>query len=167
MKLLDIIKEDLEYEKAKDASKDKFVIGKEISELFSSDYVYPVNAYEDHTAKSRFDKNVYRTLRYNFESKDNTIYSILFQININTRTGRLDFMTGGTHPSMYPLINNHDSIKVLNTLKSIIDKHRDQIDSLQIHSMPERLKFYEKILAHMNIKYEYIDPQTIIAFLNK
>lgn len=120
-----------------------------IKELFDETHVYPTRLYQDTQ-----DGDV-RTLRYEFQTKDNVTYKVLITLYVYPKLARLDFHTVSKNPehsSAIELINTHDAIKVFNTLKSIIYKHRDEIDKLLISSTHDRVKFYEKMLNHLHIK---------------
>lgn len=134
-----------------------------LNELFGSD-VYPVNVTED----KRFPSNgqSIRILRYEFTTKDNVEYRVMVQIWKKDRVGKLDFMTHSKNPehsSIIQLINTHDAIKVFNTLKSIIENHRKEFDSLQIESSPDRIPFYEKLLKYFHVNYKKIGSDYLLA----
>jgi hypothetical protein len=142
-----------------------------INELFSTDYTYDVKL----TEKSSFANS--DSYRYEFITKDDVKYRILLNVNKKNKMGVLNFDTIGinnrNYSSMIHLINTKDSIKVFNTLKSIIYKHIDEIDKIGIYSTEDRIKFYKKLLEHMGIKViresgeEYKEGDTIIIGILK
>lgn len=115
-----------------------------------------------------------RTIRYIFQTKDDVEYRILLFIWTLNKMGRLDFETIGKknpeHTSGIRLINTYDSIKVFNTLKYIINLHKNEIEKLIISSIPKRVVFYKKLLDYLHIdnKNEIINGQKyLVAYLNK
>ena len=139
-----------------------------LNELFDSSYIYHVDVVSDKTFMSHFTHLKTREIRYVFKTKDDVIYDILFLIEYVKGTAEMHFAARGAGVGeTIGLINKHDSIKVFNTLKSIIDKHKKDIKILELRSTPERNEFYTKILDHMGIKYT-ADPSgyLIKAFLN-
>ena len=42
-----------------------------------------------------------------------------------------------------------DRLKVLNTIKHILDEQKDKIKTLIIESIPSRIKSYEKLMEYM------------------
>jgi hypothetical protein len=98
-----------------------------------------------------------RTIRYEFITKDDVLYLILLNIWDRDRTARIDFHTESNNPehrSIYQLINTRDAIKVFNTIKSILEKHKQEFDKLIINSAPERIEFYKKLLDYLHINYK-------------
>jgi len=142
-----------------------------INELFGSDYIYPIKVTEDNKFRSNLSQQAFRSIRYEFITKDEVTYQVLISIWRKDRVGRIDFSTYSENPehnSFLALINTHDAIKVFNTLKSIVEKHRKEIDELIMPSSPDRVKFYKKLLDYLNIKYKYANINyegTIIATL--
>lgn len=135
-----------------------------LNELFKSDNIYNVILTE-HTTW-----DVFNSYRYSFITKDDVEYRISLSIK-NNGDANINFDTKGLsnkdHSSMIFLINTHDTIKVFNTLKSIIDKH-EEIKKLIISSSEDRMVFYKKILDYMKIENEYIDDgYTLVGYLKK
>jgi hypothetical protein len=139
-----------------------------LDELFGGEYTYPLTVKSDETYHSEASKRDYRSIRYHFITKDNVEYDVLLGI-YEDGNARMDFNTRGLsnadHSSIIDLINTHDSIKVFNTLKSILNKHREEIKHLSMDSTPDRIEFYKKILNHLHINYKQIYPNHIIADL--
>lgn len=142
-----------------------------ITELFGSD-VYPVNVTEDHEYKSRLAGNErelsqpMRSIRYEFITKDQVTYKILLNIWKTDKIARMDFHTTSKtpgHSSIIELINTHDAIKVFNTLKFILEKHRQEFQKLIIDSDPDRIKFYEKLLQYFHMNFEKKGNHYLIA----
>jgi hypothetical protein len=133
-----------------------------INEIFESDNIYNVKLYKDEIYESGNHE-----LRYSFITKNNIEYKILLFIKKNGNAS-IDFDTIGLdnddYSSMIWLINSHDSIKVFNTLKSIIYKHKE-IKKLEISSTEERIKFYKKLLDYMKIKNKLLDDKHLIGYL--
>ena len=124
-----------------------------IYELFNGD-VYEVKLVDHKSEKEYSD-----FYKYSFRTKNDIEYRISFFIK-KDGTAKLDFMTEGKDPkhnSFIQLINTGDAIKVFNTLKSIIEKHRQDIKKLIINSSPDRVRFYKRMLDHMKIRNE-LDP---------
>lgn len=125
----------------------------QINEIFKSEQIYDVTLDE----YKEYDNS--KSYRYSFITKDDIKYRVLLSIR-NNGVGRIDFDTTSEknieHNSIFQLINTGDVYKVINTLKSIIDKHKD-VKELVISSSKERMKFYKKILDYMNIRNKYID----------
>jgi hypothetical protein len=123
-----------------------------ITEIFDDTHIYPVRMYQDSQ-----DGEV-RTLRYDFQTKDEVQYKILLTIWQLNKTARIDFNTvskkNPEHNSVIELIGTHDALKVFNTIKHIIDIHKDDIQKLVITSLPGRLKFYEKMLNYFHLNYK-------------
>lgn len=132
----------------------------QINEIFKSEQIYNV------TLDEYKEYNNSKSYRYQFITKDDIKYRVLFSIK-NNGVGRIDFDTISEknikHNSIFQLINTGDVYKVINTLKSIIDKHKD-VKELVISSSKERIKFYKKILDYMNIRNKYIDG-VLIGYL--
>jgi len=123
-----------------------------VNELFDSENIYDIRMTED--SDDGFNSNI-RTLRYEFTTKDDVTYKILMTIWVNQKQARIDFNTVSENPdhtSGIELINTYDTVKVLNTLKAIIYQHRNEIDKVLISSTSDRVKFYEKVLNHLNVK---------------
>lgn len=126
-------------------------VKKVVNELFNDTNIYPVRKYEDKEYGNT------RELRYDFHTKDNITYKILLSIWKNSKNGRIDFHTvskNANYTSAIELINAHDAIKVFNTLRHIIYLHKDDIEKLIISSIPERVKFYKKLLDHLHMSYK-------------
>jgi hypothetical protein len=136
-----------------------------IDELFDTSYTYNIYVNSDRTFKSPFTHIETREIRYGFKTKDDVIYDILFIIDAKG-TAEMHFATHGPGVGdAIGLINKYDSIKVFNTLKSIIDKHKKDIKKLEFRAPPERNKFYAKILDYMKIKYK-IHPSGNLMIAN-
>jgi hypothetical protein len=132
-----------------------------INELFGGDdQIYPFEL----ILNNKYDG--YRMLRYDFKTKDQIRYMVQIIIWEKDREGRVDFSTESKNPehrSIYKLINTHDTLKVFNTIKTILFQHKTEFDTLIISSIPERMKFYEVLLRYFNIPYERINPAFIRA----
>jgi hypothetical protein len=136
-----------------------------ITELFGSD-VYPVNVIEDKEYDSRFTGQPLREIRYEFITKDQVVYHVGIEIWKTDKVARLDFYTSSKtpgHSSIIELINTHDAIKVFNTLKSILEKHKQEFQKLIIDSDPDRIKFYEKLLQYFHVNFEKKNNHYLIA----
>jgi hypothetical protein len=139
-----------------------------ITELFSPEYVYPVTATDDETYKSPLTGQRQRTIRYEFTTKDNVTYRAMVHIWKKDKTARIDFDTQSKNPkhrSIIGLINTYDALKVFNTLKSILEKHRAEFNKVIISTHPIRMPFYEKLLQYFHINYKKIGNSEILATL--
>lgn len=108
-----------------------------------------------------------RRLRYEFKTKHDVQYKILMTIYTLNKSARIDFNTVSEtpgHTSVIELINTHDAIKVFNTIRHIIYQHKDEIKKVVMSSIPDRTKFYKKMLdhLHLNNKAEVINGQDYI-----
>lgn len=136
-----------------------------ITELFDSGSVYnfKLATKKEIQTDDGYSKTQYK---YVFVTKDKLAYYVYLIIR-EDGFARIDFdVTGHEVYSNLQLINKHDAIKVFNTLKSIILKHKDEIKKLVIHSTEERNKFYKKLLDYMGIKYNSTGSTMIIADIN-
>lgn len=137
-----------------------------INELFDSNLVYDVKL----ISKKEFPSNYGNSTdeySYIFITKDKLKYRVLLIIR-EDGYAKMDFdVVGSGIFSAIELINKYDSINVFNTLKSIIEQHKNEINKLIIHSTEDRNKFYKKLLGYMGIKYNESNyGRTITAFLN-
>ena len=126
-----------------------------IFELFDGD-VYDVKLDEHEDYQGDRPCEVYR---YSFVTKNGVEYHVSIAIK-NKSEAKIDFSSGGENPdhrSFINLINTGDAIKVFNTLKSIIEKHKSEIKKLIMNSSPDRIRFYKRMLDHMKIRNE-LDP---------
>lgn len=127
-----------------------------INEVFDSNSKYDIkmDEYDEFTNSKSY--------RYSFITKDDVTYRILLTI-YDKGVGKIDFDTiskNKDHISIISLINTGDVYRVMNTLKSIIDKHKE-INKLIISSSEERMKFYQKLLNYLKIKNEYVDDYLV------
>jgi len=138
-----------------------------LNEILDSNYTYAVKKVKDETYNITSDVS-FRELRYEFITKNDILYKILFTIE-GDGEARIDFHTIGikdkNHNSIIDLINSNDSIKVFNTLKSIIFSHKEDINKLKLSSTRDRLIFYKKLLEHIKIKYDDMGTE-LICYLN-
>jgi hypothetical protein len=129
-----------------------------INELFGgSDSIYDVKLSSKEENSKMWGRDI-TFYRYYFITKDNIRYEVSIEIYHKSRTGRIDFITkdlnqSGMFISLIDLIHTHDAIKVFNTLKSIIENHKHEIDHLIISSTQDRSIFYKKLLDYLHIKY--------------
>lgn len=137
------------------------IVKESINEILKDDRSYEINLIDFDEFENEYDKTkgFSKFYRYSFITKDNIKYDILLSIKENGKA-KIDFDTKGldneNFSSIIHLINAGDTIKVLNTLKKIIDKHRKNIKKLIINSTPERINFYKKVLDYLNIEnYKY------------
>jgi len=131
-----------------------------LNELFSGDiYPYKLTGNE----KRGYSMTYY----YEFNTKNEITYKITMSIRPD-RLGRIDFYTEkvGEWPNTSGYLNTHDSIKVFNTIKSILEKNKDKIDTLILFSDKKRTIFYKKLLKYFNIKYKIEGDNRIVATLN-
>lgn len=138
-------------------------------ELFQSDNVYDIvlDSFKEYDNKKYGYGNDY-DYRYSFITKDDVKYRVMLFINSAGNTD-VNFDTIGlndkNHSSIIELINTGDSIKVFNTIKTIIYKHKDKIKKLIIGSTSDRIVFYKKLLDYMKIKNELHGSQRLIGYL--
>lgn len=138
----------------------------QLQELFDSTNVYDVEAVSRQKYPSNEIQESKTEYRYVFTTKDNLKYRVMLMIRENG-WARIDFdVVGSGVFSDIQLINKYDSIKVFNTIKSILEKHKPEIDTLVIHSTEDRNMFYKKLLKYMNIPYDDSNSRTMLAFLN-
>lgn len=134
----------------------------QLNELFSTKYSYPFKR----VAESEGDD--YKFYRYSFFTKDNVEYRVLLDVWKKNNAGRLDFDTVSKENPEYNsninLIGTHDSIKVFNTIKNIIDSH-PELNILVADSIPERIKFYKKIFDHMGFNSKIDQWGHLILYL--
>lgn len=131
-----------------------------INEIFNSENIYDIKTDEEKKYK---DSSHYR---YSFITKDNIKYRIL--LGIVNGVGTIDFDTVGLSDNKYNsiihLINSHDSIKVFNTIKSLIFRH-NAIEKIKLSSTPDRITFYKKMLDYMKIKNKIVSDDTLIGYI--
>jgi hypothetical protein len=103
--------------------------------------------------------------RYSFVTKDDIKYRVMLSIS-NNNIAQINFDTLGLkdkkHSSMIELIGTGDAIKVFNTIKVIIYKHKDEFKQLTLKSTPERTTFYKKMLDYLNISNTYDPTESMI-----
>jgi hypothetical protein len=133
-----------------------------LNELFDNNRTYPFTLDDSEFYK---DLTVYR---YSFITKDKIKYSVVFTILTDKRIGKFDFSTSDLNDSKFSynpilLINKFDSIKVFSTLKEIVLKHKNEISKLIISSREDRIKFYEKLLTYMKVRYKKDKQGALIA----
>ena len=153
-----------------------------INELFNQKDIYPVETYLDSTSpysftdgqtKIKYNYNR-RTLIYYFYTKDDIKYTVDISINVDERRGRLDFRTSSKKNSQFTTsyvqnINAFDAIKVFNTIISIIQNLKPDIDTLVAISTKERMMFYIKMVNYFHMNYKIVDDKIEINLnsLNK
>ncbi|MFW6281273.1 MAG: hypothetical protein ACOC1O_00555 [bacterium] len=139
------------------------LVKEKLNEILTTENVYDITLDEEvYTETSKI-------YRYSFITKKDIKYTVLLTVRKNGEA-RIDFDTRGLKDDKYDsvihLINSGDTIKVLNTLKAIINNHKDDIDKLIISSTRDRIKFYKKILDYLNIENYMDGEKRLIGILN-
>lgn len=138
------------------------LVHESLYEMLSSNEVYDIKT----EGITELDNGV--SYRYYFITKNDIQYNVLLTVKDNG-SASINFDTRGLsddrYSSIIALINAGDTIKVLNTLKSIISKHSSDIDKLVISSSPERLPFYEKILGYLDIEHYYDEGGQLVGIM--
>jgi len=147
----------------------KFKEFNKINEIFNGDKIYDISLDKVDEPTNDFCKSYgikkFKSYRYSFITKDNIKYKV--GLIIEGEKGQIDFCTDSKnkeHCSIIHLINTGDVYVVINTLKAIIDRHKE-IKKLIIDSTEDRMKFYEKLLKYMKIKNKYVDGH-LIGYIN-